>query len=489
MKLFDLLNGVTIIENYGTFDTEIENIASDHRNVTKNTVFVAISGTKRNGNGYVMEAVKNGAVAIITDENKSYESGVPCVLVSDAREALAKMWSNFYNNPSKTIKTVAITGTNGKTSSAFFLYNILACANIPCGLISTVGCFINGEEINVNGGGAVPDLSSAMTTPDPEKLYYLFNKMKENGVKIAVIEASSHALAQNRLCGMEIEIGAFTNLSREHLDFHTDIEDYFCAKEKLFKMCKLGIVNIDDSFGRIIKEKYTNIFCISVKESTDFRAKDIKLSENGCEYMLAYNGRNFEIKSSIIGDFTVYNTMLAASCAVLLGVDNESIARGIRKTSVIKGRVEKYRDKSIYIDYAHTPDAMKKVITTIKEIEKGKRLIVLFGCGGDRDKGKRAEMGKICSEHADISVITSDNPRGENPLEIIKEILLGVDKGKSYTVIENRREAIIKTVKDLLENDVLLLLGKGHEEYEITKEGKHFFSERAVLDEVFSIDK
>lgn len=487
MKLFNLLKGINTFNCNADLNLEVEKIASDHRNVSKNTVFVAIKGTKRDGNDYIKDAIKKGAVAIVTDDIKSAETNPSSIFVNDTREVLAKMWSNFYGNPSKGIKTVAITGTNGKTSSAFFLYNILASAGISCGLISTVGCFINGKQLNINGGGAVPDISSTMTTPDPEALYYLYNKMKENDVEIAVIEASSHALTQKRLCGIEVEIGAFTNLSREHLDYHGDIEEYFKAKEILFKMCKLGIVNIDDEYGLKLKELHPSTCTFSIKGNADFCAKNIFLSEKGCEYELEYKGEKIKIKASIIGEFTVYNTLLASCCALLLGVDKGAIAKGIFNTELIKGRVEKYRDKSIYIDYAHTPEAMKNVILTVKQIEQGKRLVVLFGCGGDRDKGKRAEMGKICTEFADYTVITSDNPRSEDPKRIIEDILSGIDKSKHFAVIENRRDAIKKIVQELTDNDALLLLGKGHEEYEITKEGKHFFSERKVLDEVFLV--
>ena len=489
MKLFDLLRGVKIIESRCVADVDVDFIANDHRKIKKKTVFVAIKGGKRNGNDYVEQAIENGACAIVTEENLQPSGCIPCVLVDNVREALSKMWSNFYGNPSKSIKTVAITGTNGKTSSAFFLFNILKAANISASLISTIGCFINNEKIDVCGGGSVSDISSAMTTPDPEALYYLYNKMKENGVKIAVIEASSHALIQKRLCGIDVEIGAFTNLSREHLDFHGNLEEYFYAKEELFKICKTGIVNIDDFYGKRIKADFTKVYCYSVKDEADFYAADVNLSINGCKFRFVHGMDSVTVNTEIIGEFTVYNVMLAASCASLLGIDMETIAKEIRSTKTIKGRMERYGDKCIYIDYAHTPEAMKNAILTLKSIEKGKRLIALFGCGGDRDVGKRREMGEICTKYADFSVITSDNPRSENPEKIINDILKGVDKAKAFEVITNRRDAIIKCAQELGENDVLLLLGKGHEEYEITKEGKRFFSERAALDEVFCVDK
>jgi len=489
MKLGDLLKGIDIIEKGASLETEIGFIANDHRRVKANTVFVAINGTKRNGNDYIGEALKKGAVTIITDDTKRAMDNLPYVIVGDAREALSKMWSNFYRNPSNNIKTVAITGTNGKTSSAFFLFNICRHVGISCALISTIGCFINEKPIEIDGGGSVSDVAAAMTTPDPETLQYLYNKMKENCVEVAVIEASSHALAQKRLCGIEIEIGAFTNLSREHLDFHGNLDEYFYAKEELFKISKLGIVNIDDEYGKRLKEKYVNIYGFSTKEKTNFFANNIKLNSIGCEYSLIHGEDKIDIKTDIIGKFTVYNSLLAASCAMLLGIEKTAIVEGIKMTKEIKGRLERYENKNIYIDYAHTPEAMKNVIQSIRRIDGKKRLIVLFGCGGDRDSGKRAEMGRICSAYADYTVITSDNPRSEDPQKIIADILSGVDKSKEYIVIENRKEAIEKIAPCLKENEILLLLGKGHEEYEITKDGKRFFSEREVLDRVFSSDK
>ena len=489
MRLLELLDGVNVIRCKQSLYVNVEHIICDHRRARKNSIFVAIKGTKRNGNHYIQEAVSSGCIAVVTDDENFCIEEIPYILVKNARETIAKMWSNYYHNPSKDIKTIAITGTNGKTSSAFMLYNILREAKICCGLISTVGCFINGVEIDTYGGGMVSDISAAMTTPDPEILCYLYNKMKEMNVKYAVIEASSHALVQQRLSSIEIEIGAFTNLSMEHLDYHKNLEEYFSAKEKLFELCKIGIINVDDEYGKRLKEKYINSYSYSIKENSDFKAECIALSSNGCNYKAKIGNKYLDVNTNIIGEFTVYNTLLAVSCATLLGVDDESIKQGISKTINIKGRMEKYGNKPIYIDYAHTPKAMEKVILTIKKFEKDKRIIVLFGCGGDRDKGKRAEMGKIATELSDFTVITSDNPRTEDPYEIIEEIKLGIKKEAKYMVIQSRREAITYVAKELGENDVLLLLGKGHEDYEITKEGKQKFSEREILDEVFSFDK
>ena len=488
MRLSSLMQGIDIVGCSVQLDIEISNIISDHRKGTKNSIFVAINGTKRNGNDYIENARKNGAIAVVTDSEETYKNTDNCVLVKNARRALAKMWSNYYGNPSRSIKTVAITGTNGKTSSAYFLYNILREAGVPCALISTIECLVNNERIETSGGGSVVDISSAMTTPDPEALYYLYNKMKEKDVKVAVIEASSHALGQERLSSVDIEIGAFTNLSREHLDYHKTVEQYFEAKKKLFEICKYCVVNIDDEYGCKLADIRTDAVCISKNEGSNFYATNIDCSAKGCKYDLVSNDGKTTINSSIAGDFTVYNTMLAVVCAKLLQIDNNAIRKGIKRTKSIKGRMEKYKDKSIYIDYAHTPKSVEQIIKSVRQIEPFKRLIVLFGCGGDRDKGKRAEMGKIATEQADYAIITTDNPRTEEPIQIINDIISEITEKNNYLVIPDRKEAITYLAKSIKENEVAVLLGKGHEEYEIIGQEKRYFNEREILNEVFKID-
>ena len=489
MIIKELLFGINIIQSNVDFSLNTGYIANDHRKITQNSVFVAINGTKRNGNEYIDCAIKNGAIAIVTDEKDFCKDNIPFILVENARSALAKMWSNYYNNPGKYIKTVAITGTNGKTSSAYFLYSILCSANISCGLISTVECLINGERIETDGGGSVIDISSAMTTPDPEIFYSIYNIMKEKNVEVVVIEASSHAMEQNRLDGIEIEIGAFTNLSREHLDYHKNIEEYFSAKEKLLKISKKCVINIDDEYGKRLMEKYKKkTYGFSVKERADFCVDEVNCTIHGCSYKMLFKDKFISISSKIIGMFTVYNTLLAAACAKLLNIDDTFIQKGISNQSIIKGRLEQYKNKSIYIDYAHTPDAVEKVIKCIRQLVPQKRLIVLFGCGGDRDKSKRPIMGRICTSLADFSVITADNSRSEDLKKILEDIIKGVAKKEGFAVIPNRREAIKFTAKGMGTDDILLLLGKGHEEYEITGERKRHFSEKEILDEVFSND-
>ena len=487
MTLEKLLNKINIFDSNVDFYMEIASIVSDHRKIKNGDIFVAIRGEQRDGNEYIKEAINIGAIAILTDKKQICEKNIPYIFVENARKALSIIWSNYYNNPSNDIITVAITGTNGKTSSAYFLYNILRCANISSGLISTVECVINDEKLELDSLSSVIDIPSSMTTPDPEILFYIYNKMKEKGVEMVVIEASSHALEQNRLEGIDILIGGFTNLSLDHLDYHGTFDAYKKAKEKLMAKSGVQIVNLDDEYGKALKEKY-NCIGYSATQIADFYAENIVETEKGCFYDLLYGKKRIRVESSIIGSYTVYNSMLACACALCLGIDEKDVISGIKNTKFIKGRLEKYRDKNIFIDYAHTPDAMEKVITSVRQVYKDKKIIVIFGCGGNRDREKRGEMGRIASSLADLTIITSDNSRNEAANEIIADIVRGVCENKSFLVIPKRADAIKFATKLLNERYVLLLLGKGHEEYEIDKNGKSRFSEKEILDEVFTLD-
>ena len=488
MRLYELFKGISIKKSNVKLESDVAYITNDHRKVKENFMFVALKGTKRSGVDFITSALEMGASVIVTEDSTVCDK-IPFILVENIRSVIAKLWSNFYQNPSEGISTVAITGTNGKTSSSYFLYSILRSSGISCGLISTIECLVNGKRIKHFNEGSVSDISSAMTTPDPEKLYFIYNEMKKAKVKIVIIEASSHALEQNRLDGIKIKIGAFTNLTPEHLDYHKSLDDYSRAKEKLMYMSEICLVNIDDRFGSFLAEKYSKkTFTFSVENHfADFFASECKKNLNGSRYMLSHKEEKISIFTNAIGTFNIYNSMLAASCAKLLGIEDEKIRIGINQVTQIKGRIERYKNKNIYIDYAHTPDAMKKVLELFKELEPDKKLIVLFGCGGERDKSKRSEMGQISTKFADYTIITSDNSRGEEVDEIISNILEGVLPNKEYIVIPNRKDAIKFVAKNLKFNEILLLLGKGHEEYEITKEGKRHFNEREVLDEVFGV--
>lgn len=485
MRLEELLNGVKIISSDADMNTEISLIVSDSRKAVENCIFVAICGGKRDGNDYVLEATEKGAAAIVSEKNITGIKNL--VVVENARSALAIMQSNYYGDPAKDMKIIAVTGTNGKTSVSSFIYNILMTAEKKCGLISTVETLINGEKIDFGGGGAVTDISSAMTTPDPETLYKILDAMRKEGCEYVVMEASSHSLSQHRLDGLHVSIAIFTNLSPEHLDFHGNMENYFASKRILFENCDTAIVNTDDDYGKRIAEKYSykTVTC-SVKGKGEYRADRINCGCNGCEYLLSSENAVLRINSVICGEYTVYNTMLAAACALYLDIDAAFICEGIRFTNKISGRLERYKNYNIYIDYAHTPKAMENVIKSVRNFSDGKKITVLFGCGGDRDKTKRAIMGRISTSLADNTIITSDNPRTEDPYKIIGDILTGIVKGKEHIVIPDRREAIKYAVKNMEKDEILLLLGKGHENYEITKDGKTSFDEREIIAEALN---
>lgn len=491
MRLSELLKGIDILQSSMELTEEISGIFSDSRIVKSGGAFVAIHGENRDGNDYINEAFIKGASCIITDDYKSFTMNKKCILVSDSRKALAYMWNNYYGNPTSNMKIIAITGTNGKTSCAHYIYKILQTAGKKRGIISTIGCLINDASYEIGGGSEVTDISSAMTTPDPKILYSIFNEMRKSGVEYVVMEASSHALEQSKLSPLCFEVGAFTNLSPEHLDFHKNMEEYYNSKKKLFKNSKIAVINADDEYGkRLLSELSCKLVSFSTRSKADAYASDVKNSESGIRYELNMNNFDrIEIIGNICGEFSVYNTMLATLCALELGIEMGDIVSGIYDTKNISGRIEKVVNRDIFIDYAHTPYAMENVLTTLRKIAPKKRIIALFGCGGNRDKGKRAKMGEIASKLADMVIITSDNSRSESPIAIIRDILNGVGDNTSFVVIPNREAAIYFAIKEMRDNDLLVLLGKGHESYEIDKNGKHYFSEKEIIKRVLENDK
>ena len=487
MKLKKLLTGVKILKIKADLGISIRKITSDSKQAIENSLFIAIKGEKRNGNAYIENAYENGAVCVVTDDINYFEKHKNTILVDNSRKALSLIWSNYYDNPSSKLKIIAVTGTNGKTSCSYFLYNILRNAGKSCGMISTIETLINDKKIKRSGGSEIGDTASAMTTPDPKFLYYTLDNMQKNGVEYVVMEASSHSIEQEKLAAIHFICGVFTNLSEEHLDFHKSMEQYFLAKCKLFDLCDIGVVNSDDEFGKCIKNKTdTKIDECSFGKNSDIYIDNIKMCESGNTYEIIKEKEKIFIKTAIPGEYTIYNSMIAASCAKLIGIDDKSIFEGIRSTAYIKGRLERIENTNIYIDYAHTPCAMNNIIKTVKQFAPDKRLIVLFGCGGDRDRGKRKIMGEIASQCADFVIVTSDNSRNEDPVQIIKDIMSGISKN-NYCIIPKREDAIKYAVKSLKKDEILLLLGKGHEEYEIDAKGKHLFDERKIVKSVLKI--
>ncbi len=471
MKLYSYLDVLDILgNNVNNFDIEIKGIASRSDEVSEGYVFVCINGMHTSGNKYIAEAVQKGAVILVTEkiDVSVAECGIPYIKVPNARTALTKLCARFYGNPEKQLCIKAVTGTNGKTSTVQILSKIYGDAGIKNRRIGT--------------------LSGSLTTPDPEELFYEFKYAFDNGCSHIIMEASSHALALDKLYGIDFDGAIFTNLTPDHLDFHTDMENYALAKSKLFDSSRCSVYNLDDEYGKIFYEKGKGKkYCYSTADKTaDFFADNIIYKgNNGIEYDVVYSGGILHIESALVGRFNVYNTLSAISMALLDGIDANVIASTVKGILGVSGRLEKIDvgnvDFTVYIDYAHTPDALEKLLQTVRGFrDKGQKITLLFGCGGDRDKTKRAVMGKIASSLADFVIITSDNVRTEKPSDIISDIMKGIDKERPHIVIEDRKSAIEYAVKNAVKDEIIILAGKGHENYEIVGKQKYDFSEKEI---------
>ncbi len=471
MKLYNYLDILDILgNNVNKFDIEIKGVTSRSNEVSEGYIFVCIKGMQTNGNKYIVDAVQKGAVLLVTEEIDITvaESSVPYIKVPNARIALSRLCARFYGNPEKQLCIKAVTGTNGKTSTVQILSEIYDRANIKNRHIGT--------------------LSGNLTTPDPEELFSEFKKAFDNGYTHIIMEASSHALALEKLNGIVFNGAIFTNLTPDHLDFHSCMADYALAKSKLFCQSKFSLYNLDDEYGRKLYEKGNGkkYFYSANDRNADFFADNIKYKGNsGIEYDLVYKYGVLHVESGLVGRFNIYNTLSAISMALVDGLDAEVITDAVKNISGVSGRLEKIDlgsiEFSVYIDYAHTPDALEKLLHTVRGFrENGQKITLLFGCGGDRDKTKRAVMGKIASSLADFVIITSDNVRTEKPDDIIYDIMKGIDKERPHIVIENRKEAIRYAIKNAVKDEIILLAGKGHENYEIVGKQKHDFSEKEI---------
>lgn len=472
MKASELFEDLCGLEN-----VQISGIFSDSRKIIPGGVFVCLKGEKSDGHNYAKEAEKKGASVIVASEKIS--AGVPVVYVDDTDETLAKLSEKFFGFPSKRLKLVGVTGTNGKTTVTYLVKSILEAAGKKVGIIGTNKCFIGEREL---------DFSSCMpTTPSALELAQIFKEMADSDCEYVVMEVSSHALALKRVFGLRFEVGVFTNLTRDHLDFHKTMEEYLAAKAKLFDISKKGVVNSDSAAGlKIISMCRCPVISVGIHDA-DILASAISLGEDFVEFTVSESGEKHNLHLNIPGKFSVYNALCAAGAARALGISYESITAGLASAGNVKGRVElvptdtPYR---VFIDYAHSPDGLSNILHTARGFTRG-RVIVLFGCGGDRDRTKRAVMGEIAGNLADFSIITSDNPRTENPIDIIEEIKCGIDRTNGeYIIIVNRREAIEYALKTAGERDTVLLCGKGQETYQIIGDKKLHFDEREVIREI-----
>ena len=490
MRLDYLLNGQPIVEQHGNKDCEIKGLTSDSREVKKDYLFVAVKGSSQDGHKYLSDAVHRGACALVVENVANVFPNVPIVRVPDTRAALSDLASRFYNYPSKDMNLIGITGTNGKTTTSYILESILKEGGRNVGVIGTINYRYKGKSFD-----------ASLTTPESNDLMKILGEMRDAGVTDIILEVSSHSLEQGRVRGLDWSRALFTNFSRDHLDYHLTMEEYFKAKSLLFASLReeegqaKTIINMDDPKGREL-QRITKASTVSygLGDNCSVRATDIHSSVEGLHFRMTTPAGDTPITSTLFGQMNVYNILAAAAVAFSLDIDLNTISRGIQRLAFVPGRLQHVENKqglSIFVDYAHSTDALKKVLQTVRQLTKG-RLITVFGCGGDRDKGKRPDMGRVAGMYSDYAIITSDNPRGESPEKIADEIEAGMKESglkrvtfnfslnaKGYEIILDRRKAIHAAVKIANKEggDIILIAGKGHEQYQITGNGKRYFND------------
>ncbi len=490
MKLGNLCASAGIDCQAENASQEINGIQTDSRLVRTGDLYVCIRGLHTDGHAYASDAIRRGAVCVLTDEEDEQDlaSHVCHLRAKDTRRASAYLYNAFWGDPCSKMKFIGVTGTNGKTSVTHMLRAVMEAALYRCGLIGTVGCESAGRVLDARSDNALAN----MTTPDPSVLYRLLHEMAEDGVEYVIMEVTSHALALGKLAPIRFEAGIFTNLTPDHLDFHGDMESYAKVKASFFESCKLSIINSDSSYAaRMMQSAHgRTVTCSPSGRDADYLAEEIAmLPEGGVEYRLRSARSRMKLRCPISGIFSVANSMQTAICAKELGLGASVIQTALASLSGIRGRMERVRlgmdaDFEVLIDYAHTPDALENLLRTVKALGKKGRTVLLFGCGGDRDKSKRPVMGEIACRFADEVIVTSDNSRSEDPMEIIADILKGTEKTNTR-VIPDRREAIFSAILEARAGDVILLAGKGHEEYEISRAGRVRFSEREIVRQAY----
>ena len=465
MKLKKLLESVETLEVSGSPEVEIRGVACDSRQVKPGGLFVAIAGLREDGSRFISDALQQGAVAVVSENRFEPGSGVTHIRVRRARRALAEIANAYYGDLSRSMHVVGITGTNGKTTTAYMVRNILRDGGFLPGLLGTVAYEI--------GERSVP---AARTTPEAPDIHAMFQQMYEAGCDSAVMEVSSHAIALERVHGIDFQTAVFTNLTQDHLDFHNDMDTYFDVKAQLFQMLekkheRAAVINLDDPWGRkLIEEKrlQADVVTYGFNERAMVCAFNARLDARGTRFEVATPWGRGEIGLQLLGRFNIHNALAALAVGGLAGIDLPRMAPSLGHIQAVPGRLERVqhrKGKKVFVDYAHTDDALKNVLTTLREICKG-RLVVVFGCGGNRDRGKRIKMGRVAAELADYSIVTSDNPRDEDPGEIAGEIAAGFADADSFEVVLDRRTAIEQGIRRIGRKDILLVAGKGHETYQ-----------------------
>ncbi len=482
MKLQQLLNGVSILDHKGNMDIDVKGVNIDSRKVGKGDMFIAVKGTAVDGHVYIPKAIEQGASVIVCEKIDDPVSGVGYLLVENTEQIVGQIATNFYGNPTEKLKLVGVTGTNGKTTIATVLYNMFRKMGHKVGLLSTVVNYIDGEAV-----------ATDHTTPDPVTLNELLAKMVDAGCEYAFMEVSSHSIVQNRIGGLKFVGGLFTNITRDHLDYHKTFENYLKAKKLFFDRLPkeaFAITNIDDKNGLVMTQNtQATVKTYSVQNAADFKAKIIECHFDGM--LLEINGK--EVNVQFIGRFNVSNLLAVYGAAVMLGKDVDDVLIALSAMKPVNGRFEALRSPKGFtaiVDYAHTPDALENVLNAIHGVLQGKgQVITVCGAGGNRDKGKRPLMAKEAIKQSDKVILTSDNPRDEEPEDILNDMLAGVtdeQAGKVLTIVD-RRQAI-KTACMMAQNgDVILVAGKGHEDYQIIKGVKHHFDDKEEIRKCFTI--
>ena len=477
MKLSEIIRGIDVRAVHADLDTEIVSLTADSRRATRGSLFVAVRGFRSDGHDFIPMAAATGCGAVICESVP--EVSVPYVLVSDSRKAMALAACNYFRNPSREMKVIGITGTNGKTTTSVLVKQLLEkCLGAKVGLVGSISNMIGDESYRTE-----------FTTPESYDLQQLFRTMADSGCTYCVMEVSSHSLALHRVTGTRFAAALFTNLSQDHLDFHKTMEESAGAKARLFTMCERAAGNLDDAwYDTVMRDAPQPVYTFSAEnDAAELTARDIRLTAGGVRFCALEGAELVRTSSPIPGKFSVYNALAALACARMMGVPLADAAAALPECVGARGRVEpvptdgNYR---IYIDYAVTPDAVRNILSTLRPVTSG-RLVILFGCGGDRDREKRPIMGRIASELADFVIVTSDNPRTEQPEKIIEDILPGVEGGPApYRVIPDRREAIRWAVENHEDGDLILLCGKGHEDYQIVGHEKIHMDEREIVAEI-----
>ena len=473
MKLSRLLRDVNGGDLCGKPEREITGICSDSRRVGQGSLFVAIPGFQSDGHQYIRQAMEQGACAVVAQHAPDcpVPEGVTLILVDDARRALAQLAAEWYDHPERQLRLVGVTGTNGKTTTTWLIRHILEQRGHKCGLIGTNGSIVDG-----------PLRPAERTTPEAPELYGLLREMADAGCEYAAMEVSSHSLVLERVHGLHFAAAAFTNLTQDHLDFHKDMEHYFQAKALLFQRCDTAVLNLDDDWGLRLAERVScpRLTYSAKRLEADLIAKNIVLLPDQVQAVLVRDNDIARMRLNIPGMFSVYNGLTAIGCCLALGLTLEESAQALQSAQGICGRAEIVptgRDFTVMIDYSHTPDSMENILRTVRGYAKG-RVVGLFGAGGDRDHAKRPIMGRIAGELCDLCVVTSDNPRSEEPEAIIRDILQGMSPKYKYKVIPDRRDAIAWCIKNARKDDIIVLMGKGQETYQEIRGVKHHLDER-----------